>query len=55
MGDKNPGRLAAEEVGVSGVPGTTEIIQDPDEVRSFGEEHGYRSLLRPPMVVADVA
>ncbi|MEC9115054.1 MAG: acetyl-CoA carboxylase biotin carboxylase subunit [Actinomycetota bacterium] len=41
MGDKISARLAAEKVGVSGVPGTTEIIQDPDEVRSFGEEHGY--------------
>ncbi|MDP7067977.1 MAG: acetyl-CoA carboxylase biotin carboxylase subunit [Acidimicrobiales bacterium] len=41
MGDKISARLAAEKVGVSGVPGTTEVIQDPDEVRSFGEEHGY--------------
>jgi len=41
MGDKISARLAAEKVGVNGVPGTTEIIQDPDEVRSFGEEHGY--------------
>ncbi len=41
MGDKISARLAAEKVGVSGVPGTTEIIQDPDEVRNFGEEHGY--------------
>ncbi len=41
MGDKISARLAAEKVGVSGVPGTTEIIQDPAEVRSFGEEHGY--------------
>ncbi len=41
MGDKISARLAAEKVGVSGVPGTTEIIEDPDEVRSFGEENGY--------------
>lgn len=41
MGDKISARLAAEKVGVSGVPGTTEIIQHPDEVRSFGAEHGY--------------
>ena len=41
MGDKISARLAAEKVGVEGVPGTTEIIQHPDEVRSFGAEHGY--------------
>ena len=41
MGDKISARLAAEKVGVNGVPGTTEIIQHPDEVRSFGDEHGY--------------
>ena len=41
MGDKISARLAAEKVGVSGVPGTTEIIQHPDEVRSFADEHGY--------------
>ena len=41
MGDKISARLAAEKVGVEGVPGTTEVIQHPDEVRSFGAEHGY--------------
>jgi acetyl-CoA/propionyl-CoA carboxylase biotin carboxyl carrier protein len=41
MGDKISARLAAEKVGVDGVPGTTEVIQHPDEVRSFGAEHGY--------------
>ena len=41
MGDKISARLAAEKVGVSGVPGTTEIIQHPDEVRSFADENGY--------------
>lgn len=41
MGDKISARLAAEKVGVAGVPGTTEVIQHPDEVRSFGAEHGY--------------
>lgn len=41
MGDKISARLAAEKVGVRGVPGTTEIIQSPDEVRAFGEEFGY--------------
>ena len=33
--------LAAERVGVLGVPGTTDFITDPDQVRAFGAEHGY--------------
>ena len=41
MGDKISARLAAEGVGVHGVPGTTEFITDPDQVRAFGAEHGY--------------
>jgi len=41
MGDKISARLAAEQVGVHGVPGTTDFITDPDQVRAFGAEHGY--------------
>ncbi len=41
MGDKISARQAAEQVGVSGVPGTTDLITDPDQVRAFGAEHGY--------------
>ncbi len=41
MGDKISARLAAEKVGVLGVPGTTDFITDPDQVRAFGTEHGY--------------
>ncbi len=41
MGDKISARLAAEAVGVHGVPGTTDFITDPAQVRSFGAEHGY--------------
>ena len=41
MGDKISARLAAERVGVLGVPGTTDFITDPDQVRAFGAEHGY--------------
>ena len=41
MGDKISARLAAERVGVLGVPGTTEFITDPGQVRAFGAEHGY--------------
>jgi len=41
MGDKISARLAAEKVGVHGVPGTTDIITDPAQVTGFGDEHGY--------------
>ncbi|HMX65173.1 MAG TPA: biotin carboxylase N-terminal domain-containing protein, partial [Microthrixaceae bacterium] len=41
MGDKISARLAAEKVGVLGVPGTTDIITDPAQVVAFGDEHGY--------------
>ena len=41
MGDKISARQAAERVGVSGVPGTTDLITDPEQVRAFGAEHGY--------------
>ena len=41
MGDKISARLAAERVGVVGVPGTTEIINSPDDVAAFGSKHGY--------------
>ncbi|MCH2420275.1 MAG: carbamoyl phosphate synthase, partial [Acidimicrobiales bacterium] len=41
MGDKISARLAAERVGVLGVPGTADFITDPDQVRAFGTEHGY--------------
>ena len=41
MGDKISARIAAEQVGVLGVPGTTDLITDPDQVRTFGAVHGY--------------
>jgi acetyl-CoA/propionyl-CoA carboxylase biotin carboxyl carrier protein len=41
MGDKISARLAAERVGVSGVPGTTDLITDPEQVRAFGAEYGW--------------
>ena len=41
MGDKISARLAAEKVGVHGVPGTTDIITDAQQVRDFGAEFGY--------------
>ncbi|MBN2623938.1 MAG: acetyl-CoA carboxylase biotin carboxylase subunit, partial [Acidimicrobiales bacterium] len=41
MGDKVSSRLAAQEAGVEGVPGTTEFLSSGDEVVAFGDEHGW--------------
>jgi acetyl-CoA/propionyl-CoA carboxylase, biotin carboxylase, biotin carboxyl carrier protein len=41
MGDKISSRHAAEEVGVSGVPGRADVLQSPEEVVAFGEEFGW--------------
>src|SRR5439155_19885805 len=41
MGDKISSRLAAERAGVQGVPGTTTPITSADEVRAFGDSHGW--------------
>ena len=41
MGDKVSSRIAAQEAGVQGVPGTTEFLTSSDEVVAFGTEHGW--------------
>jgi acetyl-CoA/propionyl-CoA/long-chain acyl-CoA carboxylase, biotin carboxylase, biotin carboxyl carrier protein len=41
MGDKISSRLAAEQVGVAGVPGRSEPLTSPDEVVAFGDLHGW--------------
>jgi acetyl-CoA/propionyl-CoA carboxylase biotin carboxyl carrier protein len=41
MGDKISSRLAAQRAQVAGVPGTTEVLNSPDEVIAFGESHGW--------------
>ncbi len=41
MGDKVSSRIAAQAVGVQGVPGTTEFLKDASEVVAFGKEHGW--------------
>jgi acetyl-CoA/propionyl-CoA carboxylase biotin carboxyl carrier protein len=41
MGDKVSSRIAAQEAGVAGVPGTTEFLTSGDEVVAFGEQHGW--------------
>src|SRR5664280_2581243 len=41
MGDKISSRLAAEAVGVAGVPGRSEALRHADEVVAFGQEFGW--------------
>ena len=41
MGDKISAREAADKVGVEGVPGTTEFLNNADEVVTFGNAHGW--------------
>ena len=41
MGDKVSSRIAAQAAGVSGVPGTTEFLNDASEVVAFGEQFGW--------------
>jgi acetyl-CoA/propionyl-CoA carboxylase biotin carboxyl carrier protein len=41
MGDKVSSRIAAQNAGVSGVPGTTEFLNDASEVVAFGEQFGW--------------
>jgi acetyl-CoA/propionyl-CoA carboxylase biotin carboxyl carrier protein len=41
MGDKVAARQAAVDAGAPVVPGTLEPVKDPEEVRAFGEEHGF--------------
>jgi acetyl-CoA/propionyl-CoA carboxylase, biotin carboxylase, biotin carboxyl carrier protein len=41
MGDKVSSRIAAQDAGVAGVPGTTEFLSSGDEVVAFGEEFGW--------------
>ncbi|MGP8060138.1 MAG: acetyl-CoA carboxylase biotin carboxylase subunit [Acidimicrobiales bacterium] len=41
MGDKISSRIAAGKAGVAGVPGRSEPLASPDEVVTFGVEHGW--------------
>ncbi len=41
MSDKVSSRLAAIRGGAPIVPGTTEFAQGPDEIKAFGNEHGW--------------
>ena len=41
MGDKISARIAADRAGVAGVPGISEPLTSPDEVRAFADAHGW--------------
>ncbi|MFB6085019.1 MAG: acetyl-CoA carboxylase biotin carboxylase subunit [Halorientalis sp.] len=41
LGEKTKARTVMQEAGVPVVPGTTDPVDDPDEVRELGEEYGY--------------
>ena len=41
LGEKTRARQIMQEADVPIVPGTTEPVEDPDEVVAFGEEHGF--------------
>ncbi|WP_313690785.1 acetyl-CoA carboxylase biotin carboxylase subunit [Halorarum halobium] len=41
LGEKTKARTVMEEAGVPIVPGTTDPAESADEVREFGDEHGY--------------
>lgn len=41
LGEKTNARRIMQSADVPIVPGTTDPVTDPEEVRTFGEEHGY--------------
>jgi len=41
LGEKTKARKIMDEADVPIVPGTTDPVTEPEEVKSFGEEHGY--------------
>ncbi|QFU83826.1 acetyl-CoA carboxylase biotin carboxylase subunit [Natronorubrum aibiense] len=41
LGEKTKARSIMQEADVPIVPGTTDPVTDPEEVKAFGEEHGY--------------
>lgn len=46
MSDKVSSRQAAIRGGAPIVPGTTEFAQGPDEIRDFGNEHGWPAVIK---------
>ena len=46
LGEKTHARQVMQEAEVPIVPGTTESVEDPEQVVSFGEEHGFPVLIK---------
>jgi len=46
LGEKTHARQVMREADVPIVPGTTESVEDAEEVREFGEEHGFPVLIK---------
>jgi len=46
MGEKVSGRTIATRAGVPGVPGSEGAVESADQVRTFGESHGYPLLIK---------
>ncbi|QLH84175.1 acetyl/propionyl/methylcrotonyl-CoA carboxylase subunit alpha [Halosimplex pelagicum] len=46
LGEKTHARQVMQEADVPIVPGTTESVEDPEQVVEFGEEHGFPVLIK---------
>ncbi|PSP90613.1 carbamoyl phosphate synthase [Halobacteriales archaeon QS_4_69_34] len=46
LGEKTHARQVMREADVPIVPGTTESVEEPEQVREFGEEHGFPVLIK---------
>jgi len=46
LGEKTQARQVMREADVPIVPGTTEPVEHPDEIREFGEQHGFPVLIK---------
>ncbi|EMA50685.1 MULTISPECIES: ATP-binding protein [Halococcus] len=46
LGEKTHARQVMGEADVPIVPGTTEAVEEPEQVREFGEEHGFPVLIK---------
>ena len=46
MGDKTTSRRTAEQAGVPSVPGRSEVLNSPQEVVAFGDEHGWPTAIK---------
>jgi acetyl-CoA/propionyl-CoA carboxylase biotin carboxyl carrier protein len=46
LGEKTHARQVMQEADVPIVPGTTEPVEDVDQIKAFGEEHGYPVLIK---------